>query len=287
LPLTVDAITATLPPDPQQASRDGLPPVRADQLPGEVIRLDGPGAADAARGMIVTAALAVATGQPARPLHLDRDDLARLLPDTDPRDLMSAGIHLDRPTAREPAQQAAGQTREQPAASPTAAGPPTTVRLSADPAATVRWQVARDGTTTGTGITTPHRFCVLDRHAAADLIMLVRQALDQPTQSAPQPPASAPTPPPAPSAAPVGSPAHLTLIGGCELTIDGTLVHLRRNAGLQILAFLAIHPEGATKTDLIRACWPGQPPATITQRLHTTISDLNLPQFREGMHYEE
>ena len=296
LPLIVDAITATLPPDPQSASHGGRPPVITDQLPGEIILIDGPGAADAARGMIVTAALAVATGQPARPLHLYRDDLAWLLPDTDPRELTAAGIHLDRPTAREPAQQPEDQTREQPDQSRTPAEPHTTIRLSGDPTATVRWHVARDGTTTGAGITTPHRFCVLDRHAAADLITLVRQALDQPARAAGQSPTSTPTPEPAPSAPPAGSPApaHLTLIGGCQLMARGTLVRLRRNAGLQILAYLAIHPEGATKTDLIHACWPGQPPATITQRLHTTISDLRRqlhplieadPITRTGEHY--
>jgi DNA-binding SARP family transcriptional activator len=49
---------------------------------------------------------------------------------------------------------------------------------------------------------------------------------------------------------------------------------VRRSAGLQILAFLALHPDGATTTELTRAVWPGLPPHTITNRLHTTLSDL-------------
>ena len=50
----------------------------------------------------------------------------------------------------------------------------TVIRLGADPAGTIRWHVALDGTTTGTGITTPRRLCVLDPQTATDLITLVR-----------------------------------------------------------------------------------------------------------------
>jgi hypothetical protein len=61
------------------------------------------------------------------------------------------------------------------------------------------------------------------------------------------------------------------LLGGCELTIRDQSVALRRSAGLQIMAFLALHPDGATTSDLIRAVWPGLQPSTITNRLHKWI----------------
>jgi len=68
--------------------------------------------------------------------------------------------------------------------------------------------------------------------------------------------------------------ARLTLLGGCHLSVAGETVHIRRTAGLQILAYLAIHPDGATRNELTHAIWPHLPAATISQRLHTTVADL-------------
>jgi DNA-binding SARP family transcriptional activator len=66
----------------------------------------------------------------------------------------------------------------------------------------------------------------------------------------------------------------LTLLGTWRLEVRGTAVRLRRTAGLQVLAYLAVHPDGATTADLLRALWPGNAPGAITKRLHTTLTDL-------------
>jgi DNA-binding winged helix-turn-helix (wHTH) protein len=275
LPPTADAITATVTGEHLLAGRNDTPALTIDQLPAGIVYLDGPGAAYAARGIIVSTALAAATGQPTRLLHLHPDDLAALLPEIDPLDLDAAGIERS-PEPTDPQQ--------------------TTIRIIPDPAATVHWQTDRDGITTGTGLAAPQRLCMLGPRAANDLLILVRHALVQPSESAPPTsPHNQNRPPVATLPADLPAPASLRLIGRCELSVAGRPIRIRRNAGLQILAYLAIHPQGASKAELIRACWPQQPPATITQRLHTTISDLRNqlrplvnadPVTRNGEHYQ-
>jgi hypothetical protein len=151
-----------------------------------------------------------------------------------------------------------------------------------DPAATgLAWQVATDGTASGPGLHPRRRLCVLDEQAGTDLIRLIRlsrrSVIDNrdpidPAPTAPPPADSADRREPRPA---LDQPAaRLRLLGGCQLTIHYEPVALRRSAGLQILAYLALHPDGGTTSDLIRAVWPGLPPNTITNRLHTTLSDL-------------
>ena len=283
MPATVDAVTAAVTSRPHYAVVST--PALVDLPPHAAITLTGDGAVAAARGLLVTAALRATTG-PERikqEPHIEPRDAGRLLPGVLAHDLAIAGIHLDdtRPPSSPPVpggRPALLGEPERPLAA-TGADPPReiTVRLGIGPAATVRWHVTRDGTATGTGISTPQRLCVLDAQAAADLLTLVRRARGHdtadlsadPTTSAGIPRQSAPTPTPRPQ-----PPAQLTLIGGYELTADGAQVRLSRSAAAQILSYLAIHPDGATRTDLIRACWPGGSEASITQRLHTTLTDL-------------
>ncbi|MGC4897386.1 AfsR/SARP family transcriptional regulator [Micromonospora sp. DT31] len=59
-----------------------------------------------------------------------------------------------------------------------------------------------------------------------------------------------------------------------RLLLDSQEVTIRRSAALQILVFLAVHPDGATTTQLVHALWPGLPARTVTGRLYTTLSDL-------------
>jgi hypothetical protein len=141
-------------------------------------------------------------------------------------------------------------------------------------AATHRWHVTTDGTATGPDLTEPRRLCTLDPQATADLLTLIQRS-QQPPLSANPPSTSVPGKTPAPQAEPATVPAaRLTLLGGCHLTVDGEPVHLRRTASLQILAYLAIHPDGATRSELTRTIWRHLPPATISQRLHTTLTGL-------------
>jgi hypothetical protein len=276
-PTTVDAITTAL--SDEHAGRPGqsTPALTIDQLPAGVVTLDGPGAASAARGIIVSTALAAATGQPTRSLHLHAADLATLLPGIDAALLRPVGVRHVPADAAAPAQ---GHLA---------------IRIEANAAATAHWHVDADGITTGTGLIGPQRLCILEPHAATDLITLLQDALDEHADTARTVPDVDPRPATPASPSPSPSAGSLRLIGGCELTVAGQFVHVRRTAGWQILAYLAIHPSGASKTDLIRACWPHQPSAAATPRLHTTISDLRNqlrplldadPILRHSDHYQ-
>jgi hypothetical protein len=246
LPPTAHALTVTPPP----STLPDLPP-----LPGGVLALTGPGAASAARGLLVTAALASAThgDNPTYRVRVNADSLTTLLPHTDPRRLPTIGIDLS-PTP--------------PAADTTG----TVLVIGIHPTATTRWHVTVDGTTTSTA-TDPQRICVLDQQAATDLINLVLLLRDNPATTQQRRPTTgtADRRPPPPGPPP---PRLLILIGDCRLTVDEQPVRLRRSAGLQILAYLAVHPDGADAAHLARACWPGAHPANTPQRLHTTLSDL-------------
>jgi hypothetical protein len=265
LPITVDAITAALTDEHAGPPGTSAPALTIDQLPAGAVTLDGPGAASATRGIIVSTALAAATGQPTRSLHLPAADLAALLPGIDAALLQPAGV---RHACAGAAARAHGHV---------------TIRIGADAAAEVRWHVDADGITTGTGLIGPRRLCILEPRAATDLLTLVRDALDKHAGTTRTIPDIDPGPAGAAPPSPSPSTGNLRLIGRCELTVAGQAVHIRRTAGWQILAYLAIHPGGASKTDLIRACWPHQPSAAVTPRLHTTISDLRN-QLRPLLH---
>jgi DNA-binding SARP family transcriptional activator len=239
LPGAVEAIAASGPPSA---------PVTLEAPPPGVLALVGPGAAAAARGLLVTAALTyVSPNPPTHRVRVSATDLDALLPGTDP-DLIAS------PSSDATVEQATALTFD------TAA------------AATARWHVATDGTIINAEAGAPRRVCVLDQQTATDLIDLVLQTRAPATTAVrlgDRPPTRAHV-----SAPDTSAPGRLELIGGCQLTIAGQPIRLRRSAGLQILAYLAVHPEGASTAELIRACWPGSPPASITQRLHTTLSDL-------------
>lgn len=239
LPEAVEAITASAPPPA---------PVTLEAPPPGVLTLVGPGAAAAARGLLVTAALThFSPNIPTHRVRVSTADLDALLPGTDPNLIASPSSYA---------------TSE----------PVTVLTFDTAAAATTRWHVATDGTIINAEAGAPRRVCVLDQQTATDLIDLVRQTRAPATTAGrfdERPPTGAHV-----SAPDTSAPGRLELIGGCQLTITGQPIRLRRSAGLQILAYLAVHPEGASAAELIRACWPGSPPASITQRLHTTLSDL-------------
>jgi DNA-binding SARP family transcriptional activator len=245
LPPAAQALTVTPPP----STLPDLAP-----LAGGMLALTGPGAASAARGLLITAALASTThgDDPTYRVWASADSLVTLLPHTDPRLLSTIGIDVSHTP---PATDSVG----------------TVLVLGSHPTAATRWHVTADGTATTSTTTGPQRVCVLDQQAATDLVDLVLLLRDNPAtpqqrhQRRPTTGTKDPSPPP---------PGMLTLIGDCQLTVDQQPVRLRRSAGLQILAYLAVHPDGADAAHLTRTCWPGSQPATTTQRLHTTLSDL-------------
>jgi DNA-binding SARP family transcriptional activator len=225
------------------------PSLLAAPLPEGILQLTGPGAAAAARGLLIIAAVSDTAAVSVRP-----DDLHLLLPATHPADPAATHVTAEpRPTS----------------------GTRTVIVLGDDPAATHRWHVTTDGTATGTGLTEPRRLCTLDPQTTTDLLILT--GMEHRSVPVDPQPTSALVPPTVHVSEPAtdtATAAHLTLFGGCHLTLAGEPVHLRRTAGLQILAYLAVHPEGARSSDLVHALWPHLPAAAISQRLHTTLADL-------------
>ncbi|MET7673069.1 AfsR/SARP family transcriptional regulator [Micromonospora luteifusca] len=131
------------------------------------------------------------------------------------------------------------------------------------------------------------RMCVLDQVTAADLLTVI--AHPEPTRPSPAAPRTplpqAVTPrPPLPRQSTRGTAhprptashqrLHLRVLGEPTLLIDGAPLTIRRSAAVQVLAFLAAHPNGADTRQLTAAIWPGLPRRSLTGRLYTTLSDL-------------
>ncbi len=158
------------------------------------------------------------------------------------------------------------------------------------------------------------RLCVLSATAAGDLLTVLREAhprrdrADPPAAGPTQPPQvpartgsdnpGHPTAPPRPrSPAPpvistttgvagarppagpvVGEPAvWLRVLGPPAVHRAGPHpqpVAVPRSAALQILIFLAVHPHGASSSQLVKAIWPGTPPRSATASLYTAVKHL-------------
>ncbi|GAA4595859.1 DNA-binding winged helix-turn-helix (wHTH) protein [Actinoplanes octamycinicus] len=291
LPATINAIT-TATADSNNAS-DPHPgaQVTPDNLPAGPLHLHGTGAPAAARGLIVAAALTAAAGRAATShISISRDDWTRLLPELDPTTLPGVSIHDSAAGIAAPgAMQDHGKSPTGDARSSQPPTPVTTILLKDPTTPAARWQVDDDGVTTGRGITYPRRLCTLDHQTAVDLLALFHQRRTPRQPATTRPPAQ-----PAATASIQPTAGRLALLGECTLTLHGEPVRLRRTAGLQILAYLAVHPNGASRSELISAIWPQLAPATITQRLHTTLSDLRVqlrptieePVTRHGDHYQ-
>jgi hypothetical protein len=152
------------------------------------------------------------------------------------------------------------------------------------------WTVAADGRVTflpppecvaGTADAgPPERLCVLGRAAAVDLITLSGLAYpadqNRPAAPANAAPTSATSTPAGHSAVPL----VLTVLGSVVLTVrrpgaaTAQPLTVRRSAARQILAYLAVHPHGASTDELLDAIWPDLPHHSITSRLYTSISEL-------------
>lgn len=245
LPAAVDTVIAAVTDETTRPDQTP-PPLLSQPLPTGVLLLTGPGAAAAARGLLVTTAYSDTSTVSLRPrdLHI----------------LLTADHPASLPVVQPDAETGEGS---HPRTS-------TVIALGDEPTATHHWHITVDGTATGTGLTEPRRLCTLDAQTTTDLLTLTRP------QRAPTPRAD-PQPPPGPGRLPTPVPAtaaYLTLLGSCHLTAAGKPIHLRRTASLQILAYLAVHPQGTTRNELTHTIWPHLPPSTISQRLHTTLTDL-------------
>ncbi|MFI7523779.1 hypothetical protein [Micromonospora globbae] len=128
------------------------------------------------------------------------------------------------------------------------------------------------------------RWCVLDQIAATDLLTVIAHTQ---TPSGPAGPGSTSHPSLAPTRVPrqanrhhplpqaaAGRRLELRVLGEPTLLIDGQPLTVRRSAAVQILVYLAAHPDGADTRQLIDAIWPGIPRRSLTGRLYTTLSEL-------------
>ncbi|MFJ6951382.1 hypothetical protein, partial [Micromonospora aurantiaca (nom. illeg.)] len=304
LPATVTAVQAAVADQPPPASATTGAVLAA--LPQGGVRLAGDGAADATRGLLVTRLL-TALRDPAdeAPVIVTRTALTRLLPAIADAAHAIPGLHvvdtLEQAAALlSPLGTSASTNHVKLSLVVTVESAMTApsglianarvVTLNAEAPLPV-WHIDRLGYRTAPrkGQRWP-RMCVLDGVAAADLLAVLAQptaaAADSTTATAPTranagaqvkvPRQSSRASPPSsrPQAEAAGCAVQLRVLGRPALLIDGEAVTVRRSAALQILVFLAVHPDGATTTQLAQALWPGLPTHTVTGRVYTTVSDL-------------
>ncbi|MEU7961394.1 hypothetical protein [Micromonospora humida] len=131
------------------------------------------------------------------------------------------------------------------------------------------------------------RLCVLNQTATTDLLTIIASPNPAPPHPASgRPPLTYAGPPelPLPRQVARHEPTrlsttprqrlHLRVLGDPQLLIDGKPLTIRRSAGLQVLVYLAVHPDGADTAQLTDAIWPGLPRHSLTGRLYTILSDL-------------
>lgn len=123
------------------------------------------------------------------------------------------------------------------------------------------------------------RFCVLSKAAAGDLLDLVGlRSAHEPTT----PPAAvradggdrAGTDPAGSGMQAAERLVRIDLLGTTAVSCRGRPVAINRTAGVQILAFLALHPAGATSRQVATSVWPNVRPHASSDRFHTTIHAL-------------
>ncbi|WBB52378.1 BTAD domain-containing putative transcriptional regulator [Verrucosispora sp. WMMD573] len=301
LPATVaviQAATGSRPSSPAPAPAAGLPPIGF--FPTEV-GLTGPGALDAARGLLITALLA-AMRQNTVELVITRRAVDMLLGPAAPHLRPAAGLRIvdtaahatTLPADVTPAlpDGAEGGRRvlildEPPPSSLTTSGA-TAVVLAAWPHVTT-WHVEAGGHTHASDTTTAGpRVCVLDAVATTDLLTVTGHlhppTPDTPTQSQPQVRVRVPRP-----AAPHHDTIHpdkrmlVRVLGEPALLVDGTALTVRRTAARQALVFLAVHPDGVDSHLMAEALWPGLPGQRLTGRLYTTLSELRTAARTTGL----
>jgi DNA-binding SARP family transcriptional activator len=118
------------------------------------------------------------------------------------------------------------------------------------------------------------------------LILAPRPQPDTPATDVPATP-QAETPAPQ-SRRPSPVPAlSISLLG--PLRIEGTKQPLKRAATRELIAYLALHPHGATRDELTEAVWPAQNPERILPRFWQSVTDarraLADAWVRDGEHY--
>ena len=93
-------------------------------------------------------------------------------------------------------------------------------------------------------------------------------------------------PPPAPTQAPPE--LSVSVLG--PLKIDGVAQPIKRAATRELIAYLALHPSGARRDELIEAIWPEQDPKRTLPRFWQSVTDahkaLGEGWVRDGEQYQ-
>lgn len=102
---------------------------------------------------------------------------------------------------------------------------------------------------------------------------------------APPPTSSLPTDPNA-TVAPGDSRAISIAVLG-PLAIDGIAHKIKRAATHELLAYLAFHPQGASRDELTEAIWPEQDPARTRPRLWQSVTEAKRALDKAWIHHGE
>lgn len=105
------------------------------------------------------------------------------------------------------------------------------------------------------------------------------------------PKAAGPVESPAPAVAELPAdarPISISVLGPLE--IDGLSRRIKRAATYQLLSYLALHPKGAGRDELVEAIWPAQDPARTRPRFWQSVSEarkaLGDAWLHEGERYQ-
>lgn len=71
------------------------------------------------------------------------------------------------------------------------------------------------------------------------------------------------------------------------LAIDGLAHKIKRAATYELLAYLAFHPQGASRDELTEAIWPEQDPARTRPRLWQSVTEAKRALDRAWLHHGE
>jgi DNA-binding SARP family transcriptional activator len=71
------------------------------------------------------------------------------------------------------------------------------------------------------------------------------------------------------------------------LAIDGLAHKIKRAATYELLAYLAFHPQGASRDELTEAIWPEQDPARTRPRLWQSVTEAKRALGKAWLHHGE
>ena len=70
---------------------------------------------------------------------------------------------------------------------------------------------------------------------------------------------------------PAGPPVQISVLGPVQVTAGGREIGTGLGKARELLAFLAVHPDGATGEAISEALWPGAPPGHGTRHRHVAL----------------